>query len=182
VTVAGAAGGFEGDARPGHFDGVATVCLELFLIVRPDVAFFGQKDAQQLAVVRQLVRDLRLELEIDAVPTVRDADGLALSSRNVRLSPAERDAALAIPGALAAAVEAHRAGRDPAAAAAGALASSALDVEYVGVAVFDGAPTLVVAARAGATRLIDNVPLDRPELAGLSTPPARAPRAGQMNG
>jgi pantoate--beta-alanine ligase len=167
VTVAGAADRFEGDARPGHFDGVATVCLELFLIVRPDVAFFGQKDAQQLAVVRQLVRDLRLELEIDAVPTVRDADGLALSSRNVRLSAGDRQAALAIPRALSAAVAARQAGGDPVAAARAELDASPLVVDYADIATFDGAPTLVVAARAGATRLIDNVPLDRPDLAGL---------------
>ncbi len=100
VQVAGAATGFEADHRPGHFAGVATVCLILFEIVQADVAYFGQKDAQQVAVIRQLVRDLRLPLEIRVVPTVRDDDGLAMSSRNVRLSAGERAQALAIPRAL----------------------------------------------------------------------------------
>ena len=101
VEPEGAAVGLEGEARPGHFRGVATACLKLFTIVRPDVAYFGRKDAQQVAVVKQLVRDLNLELEIRIVPTVRDADGLALSSRNGRLSDDERRRALAIPRALA---------------------------------------------------------------------------------
>ncbi len=165
VEVAGAAMGFEGDRRPGHFDGVATVCLKLFNIVTPDVVYFGQKDAQQAAVIRQIIRDLNLNITLAIAPTVRDADGLALSSRNARLSADERTRAQAIPRALALALEAHRHGRDPKAAARGAL--DGLDVEYVDLARFDGQPTLVIAARAGATRLIDNVPLDHPELAGL---------------
>lgn len=167
VEPAGAARGYEGDARPGHFRGVATVCLKLFGIVRPDVAFFGQKDAQQVAVIRQLVRDFFLDFIVDVVPTVRDADGLALSSRNVYLSNDERQRALAIPRALAAGLAAHRRGADAAGAARALLAG--LDVDYAAVAPFDDQPTLVIAARAGATRLIDNVPLDRPDLAGLST-------------
>jgi pantoate--beta-alanine ligase len=165
VRMRGAAEGFEGQLRPGHFDGVATVCLKLFEIVRPQRALFGQKDAQQAAVIRQLVRDLHLDLEIVIVPTVRDADGVALSSRNVRLSPDERARARAIPGALRAGLEAHRRGDDAAAAARAALEGFAID--YVAVAALDGEPTLLVAVRIGATRLIDNVPLSSPARAGL---------------
>jgi len=165
VDVGGPTRGFEGDYRPGHFQGVATVCVKLFSIVQPRVAFFGQKDAQQVAVLRQVTRDLNLDLEIEVVPTVRDADGLALSSRNARLSDDERRRALAIPRALAAGLEARARGADPADAARLALAG--LDVDYAGVAHFDGHPTLVIAARAGRTRLIDNVPLDDPARAGL---------------
>jgi pantoate--beta-alanine ligase len=166
VQVNGAALGYEGAFRPGHFNSVATVCLKFFNIVQPELAFFGQKDAQQVAVIRQLVRDLHLGLKVEVVPTVRDPDGLALSSRNLRLSADERRRALAIPRALAAAL---RAGDDPAGAARAELGG--LEVDYVEVAVFDGEPTLVIAARAGATRLIDNVPLNHPELAGLKAGP-----------
>jgi pantoate--beta-alanine ligase len=149
----------EGAARPGHFRGVATVCAKLFGIVGPDAAWFGQKDAQQVAVVRRMVADLDLPLEIRAVPTVRDPDGLALSSRNVFLSDAERTAALALPRALEAGLAAHRSGRDPAAAARKILhAEPALQVDYLAVADFDG-PTLAGAALVGSTRLIDNVRL-----------------------
>jgi pantoate--beta-alanine ligase len=140
--------GLEGAHRPGHFRGVATVCLKLFNIVRPDRAYFGQKDAQQVAVIRRLVRDLNLELEVRSVPTVRDADGLALSSRNARLSPAEREAALALPRALAT--------RDLAAARS---ALDGLDVDYLEIADFDP-PVLAAAVRVGSTRLIDNVVLE----------------------
>jgi pantoate--beta-alanine ligase len=150
VEPEGAALGLEGEARPGHFRGVATACLKLFTIVRPDVAYFGRKDAQQVAVVKQLVRDLNLELKIRTVPTVRDEDGLALSSRNVRLSADERQRALAIPRALAT--------RDPDRATA-LLAEAGLEPDYVAVADLDG-PTLAVAARVGSTRLIDNVLLE----------------------
>jgi len=140
--------GLEGSHRPGHFRGVATVCLKLFNIVRPRYAYFGQKDAQQVAVVRRLVRDLDLDVEIRSVPTVRDADGLALSSRNGRLSAAERELALALPRALAT--------RDLAAARA---ALAGLDVDYVEIADFDP-PVLAAAVRVGGTRLIDNVVLE----------------------
>lgn len=140
----------EAAFRPGHFRGVATVCLKLFLAVRPDRAYFGRKDAQQVAVVRRLVRDLALGIEIRSVPTVRDADGLALSSRNARLSSAERARALAIPRALAT--------RDPERARA-VLAEAGLAPDYVEVADLDG-PTLAIAARVGGVRLIDNVPLE----------------------
>jgi pantoate--beta-alanine ligase len=150
VEPAGAAEGLEGEHRPGHFRGVATVCVKLFAIVRPDVAYFGRKDAQQVAVVKQVVRDLNLELEIRVVPTVRDADGLALSSRNAQLSPEERARALALPRALET--------RDPERARA-VLATAGIEPDYVAVADLDG-PTLAVAARVGATRLIDNVLLE----------------------
>ena len=129
VDVEGAAQGLEGASRPGHFRGVATICLKLFAIVRPTVAFFGQKDAQQVAVIRQMVRDLNLDLEIRVMPTVRGADGLALSSRNVRLSARERERALAIPRALEAGLAAHHAGRDPVAAARATLGD--LEIDYV---------------------------------------------------
>jgi pantoate--beta-alanine ligase len=158
VDVDGAARGLEGDFRPGHFRGVATACLKLFTIVAPQLAFFGQKDAQQVAVVKQLVRDLNLQLDVRVVPTVRGPDGLALSSRNVRLSPSERQRALAIPRALDAGLAAYRSGRDAVTAARTELVG--LETDYVAVATFDGRPTLVIAARAGRTRLIDNVPLD----------------------
>ena len=143
--------GLEGAHRPGHFRGVATVCLKLFNIVRPDRAYFGQKDAQQVAVIRRLVRDLDLVLQIRAVPTVRDPDGLALSSRNARLSPDEREAALALPRALAT--------RDPEQARA---LLNGVDIDYVEVADFDP-PVLAAAVRVGSTRLIDNVRLEEEE-------------------
>lgn len=158
VEVEGPARGLEADFRPGHFRGVATVCLKLFTIVRPHVAYFGQKDAQQVAVIKQLVRDLNLGLEIRVIPTVREPDGLALSSRNARLSPAERTRALAIVRALGAGLAAHRAGADPVAAARAVLTD--LEPDYVAVADFNGQPTLAIATRVGKTRLIDNVPLN----------------------
>jgi pantoate--beta-alanine ligase len=159
VDVEGPARGLEGELRPGHFRGVATVCLKLFQIVAPEVAYFGQKDAQQVAVVKRLVRDLNLTLQIRVVPTVRDADGLALSSRNVRLSADDRRRALAIPRALAAGEAAFRQGGDPVAAAR--LALNGLQPDYVAVSDLDGEPTLAIAARVGTTRLIDNVPLGK---------------------
>jgi pantoate--beta-alanine ligase len=158
VDVEGPAAGLEGAFRPGHFRGVGTVCLKLFLMVAPDRAYFGQKDAQQVAVVSQLVRDLNVSVEIRIVPTMRAADGLALSSRNARLSADERARALAIPRALDAGLAAARTGRDAVAAARAELAG--LEVDYVAVADFNSHPTLAIAARAGRTRLIDNVRLD----------------------
>jgi pantoate--beta-alanine ligase len=148
VEVEHASRALEGEHRPGHFRAVATICLKLFNIVRPRRAYFGQKDAQQVEVVRRMVRDLDLELELRVVPTVRDADGLALSSRNALLSAEERERAIALPRALAT--------KDP--AMARELLRD-LDVEYVEVAPFDP-PVLAAAVRVGATRLIDNVPLD----------------------
>ena len=139
----------EGEHRPGHFRGVATICLKLFTIIGPDLAFFGQKDAQQVEVLRRMIRDLHLEVDLVVVPTVRDTDGLALSSRNVRLSTEERSRALALPRALAT--------RDADTARA-ILDAAGLEVDYVAVAPFDP-PALAAAVRVGATRLIDNVPL-----------------------
>ena len=134
----------EGRHRPGHFRGVATICLKLFNLVRPRRAYFGQKDAQQVAVVRRLVRDLAVPVEIRVVPTVRDADGLALSSRNAYLSPEERERALALPRAL---VLRDRSELD------------GLEVDYFEEADFEPR-VLAAAVRVGSTRLIDNVVLE----------------------
>ncbi len=161
VDVEEIAKGLEGAARPGHFRGVATVCLKLFNIVQPSRAYFGQKDAQQAAVIEQMTRDLAVPVDVRVVPTVRDDDGLALSSRNTYLSEAERQAARAIPSALRAADEAHREGGDAIAAARAAIEREPrLEPEYVELARFDGRLFLVVAARVGTTRLIDNVVLE----------------------
>jgi pantoate--beta-alanine ligase len=161
VDVEALADDFEGAGRPGHFRGVATVCLKLFNIVRPDVAYFGRKDAQQAVLVDRMARDLDLELEIRVVATVRDADGVAVSSRNAYLSPAERAAAGTIPRALEAGAEAFRRDEDPAAAARAVLRKEPLvDPEYIEVARLDGRLYLLAAVRIGTTRLIDNVVLE----------------------
>jgi pantoate--beta-alanine ligase len=149
VVPEGAAEGLESEYRPGHFRGVATVCLKLFNIVRPEIAWFGRKDAQQVAVLKQLVRDLNVGVQIRVVDTVRDTDGLALSSRNARLTAEERERARAIPRALET--------RDETQARA-VLESAGVEPDYVAVADLDG-PTLAIAARVGKTRLIDNVPI-----------------------
>jgi len=149
VTELGAA--LEGTFRPGHFRGVATVVLKLFAIVKPGKAFFGRKDAQQSEVVRQMVRDLALDVEIVVVPTVRDGDGLAVSSRNARLSPQERTQATSIFRALQT--------RDPIRARA-VLAEAGLEPEYLEVIEADGRKVLATAVRVGSTRLIDNVVLE----------------------
>ena len=141
----------EGVFRRGHCRGVATVVLKLLLVVRPDRVYFGQKDAQQVEVVRRMIRDLALEVELRVLPTVRDPDGLALSSRNVLLTPDERERALALPRALAT--------KDPDAARKFLAESNGLDVEYVEVADFDP-PVLAGAVRVGSIRLIDNVVID----------------------
>jgi len=170
VAVGGPAEGLEGAHRgAAHFDGVATVVLKLLLIVAPDAAYFGQKDAQQLAVVRRLATDLALPTRIEAVPTVRDPDGLALSSRNARLEPADRPRAAALARALEAAQAAVAAGEhDPAAVAtAGRVAMAALQVEpeylelvdpdtFAPLREIDGEALVAVAARVGGVRLIDN--------------------------
>jgi pantoate--beta-alanine ligase len=147
VEVDGLSTILEGASRPGHFRGVATVCLKLFNIVVPSRVYFGQKDAQQVEVIRRLLRDFDLPIELRVLPTVRDADGLALSSRNVRLSPADRERALALPRALETGDVAR----------ARALLQG-IDVEYVELAPFDP-PVLVAAIRVGGVRLIDNVPV-----------------------
>jgi pantoate--beta-alanine ligase len=152
VTELGAV--LEGRFRPGHFRGVATIVLKLFVVVRPERAYFGQKDAQQVEVVRRMISDLALEVELRVLPTVRAPDGLALSSRNVLLSPEERARALVLPRALAT--------RDRNAALDLLASSNGVDVDYVEVADFDP-PTLAGAIRVGSTRLIDNVVLDEGE-------------------
>jgi pantoate--beta-alanine ligase len=190
----------EGAARPGHFEGVALVVAKLLIAARADRAYFGEKDAQQCAVVRRLAEDLDVGTEIVVCPTVRDADGLALSSRNVHLSAAERAQALAIPAGIAAAAHSFAAGeRDGRALAAAALAVMAaapdLDVEYVAVVDPDtfapvvrvtGRARILVAARIGATRLIDTLCLgaaDPPTTAfivgGTSTDPADVASTGR---
>jgi pantoate--beta-alanine ligase len=158
----------EGASRPGHFDGVATVVAKLFDLVRPQLAFFGEKDAQQVAVVRWLVHHLALPIEVIACPTMREPDGLALSSRNVYLSPDERMHASVLPRALERAASVLGAGGDAeAAAGAGrALISNedgveldyleAVDPETFGPPGPFGDVLFVVAARVGTTRLIDN--------------------------
>jgi pantoate--beta-alanine ligase len=147
--------GAEGAARPGHFRAVATVCVKLFNIVRPERAYFGQKDAQQAAVIRRVVRDLNLGVAIRVLPTVRDGDGLALSSRNARLSTGERTQALALPRALARGAEEYTRGGDPVAATRSSL--NGLTPDYVELVEFDGLTLLAAAARVGSVRLIDNV-------------------------
>jgi pantoate--beta-alanine ligase len=169
LEVAGPANGWEGDARPGHFRGVATVCAKLFGQVRADRAYFGEKDWQQLQVVRQMAADLVLGLEIAAVPTVREPDGLALSSRNRFLLPQERTLAPRLYASLCQAAAALAGGDPPGpvlSAAQRQLEQAGFGVEYL--ALVDGAtlqtlvvPTagarLIVAARLGSVRLLDNV-------------------------
>jgi pantoate--beta-alanine ligase len=147
--------GAEGTSRPGHFRGVATVCVKLFNIVRPQSAYFGQKDAQQAAVLRRVVRDLNLDIDIRVLPTVRDKDGLAVSSRNVQLSPEERTQALALPRALALGAETYTQGGDPVAATRRSF--NGLTPDYIEILEFDGMIVLASALRVGKTRLIDNV-------------------------
>ena len=175
VTVApGPMGGvFEGAVRPGHFAGVLTVVLKLFAVARPDVAVFGRKDVQQAALVRRMVADLGLGVEIVVAPTVREADGLALSSRNVFLDAAARGRAALLSRALAAGVERFRRGERSAAAVAAAARAvldgePAIATDYVAcldpdafrdAAVATGACVLALAAHVGGTRLIDNVVL-----------------------
>ena len=173
TVVPGPAGDrLEGAIRPGHFGGVLTVVLKLFGVVQPDVAVFGRKDFQQAALVRRMVRDLNLPIDLVVSPTIREADGLALSSRNVYLDAVARAAAAALPRALAFGVEAFRSGERNAGALVGGArrvleAERGLTVDYAACVADDLEPqvsadersVLVVAARAAGTRLIDNVVL-----------------------
>jgi pantoate--beta-alanine ligase len=164
----------EGEFRPGFFRGVLTVVLKLFSLVRPDIAVFGQKDAQQLTLVRRMVSDFALGIEIEAVPTVRAADGLALSSRNKYLSSSERMVAPLLHEALAAGTEAGRGGSRAVLEAAQevlAKVGGGVTLDYLALVErgtyapvrdndFSGPAILAIAARLGTTRLIDNVPVE----------------------
>jgi pantoate--beta-alanine ligase len=170
VTVAGVSERWDGEARPGHFAGVATVVAKLLIACAPEMALFGEKDFQQLAVIRRMVGDLGLPVEIVGVPTVRDADGLALSSRNAYLSPEQRRQALALPRALEQAAEQIGAGQPVATALAEAKAAlidnGFTRIDYVALVDGDSLEPLEIpcrnmrllaAATLGTTRLIDNL-------------------------
>ena len=173
ISVSGVSEGLDGAARPGHFDGVATVVTKLFNQVQPDVALFGEKDYQQLAVIRRMVRDLDLPIAIIGVQTQRAEDGLALSSRNAYLSEEERHDALALPRALGEAARQMEKGASVDSAIAKAIAMLAAHgfdpVDYVSLcdaatlepmSVLDRPARLLGAARLGRTRLIDNIAVD----------------------
>ncbi len=173
VSVSALGDGLCGAARPGHLDGVATVVCKLFNQVRPDLALFGEKDWQQLTIIRRVAADLDLGVDVIGVPTVRDKDGLALSSRNAYLTKAQRKAAVALPNALKLAIAAVEGGADTGAElarVAAVLVKAGFDVpDYVTLAgaedllpmaVLDRPARLLVAARMGGARLIDNMPLD----------------------
>ncbi|MCK6544704.1 pantoate--beta-alanine ligase [Myxococcota bacterium] len=175
VQVTRVSRGLCGDRRPGHFQGVATVVLKLFSIVRPDVAVFGEKDFQQLTVLKTLARDLSLDVEVLGAPLIRESDGLAMSSRNVYLSAEDRARALSLSRGLFAAKAALDAGeQDGAALVANAQAEldrAGITPEYLEVrdfttleplATVSGPSVILVAARVGTTRLIDNLILQRP--------------------
>ncbi len=176
ISVAGLSRRWEGEARPGHFDGVATVVAKLFNSVRPEIAVFGEKDFQQLAVIRRMAVDLNMGVEIVALPTARDGDGLALSSRNAYLSEDERARAVALPEALRSAADAIEDGQP----VNGAIAQARRTLDDAGFAPIDyvalvdsvsleplqspaGRMRLIAAATIGRTRLIDNIPVDPPQ-------------------
>jgi len=170
VEIADLSGRFEGGSRPGHFAGVATVVLKLLHVVQPHVAAFGQKDAQQALIVRRMVQDLLVDVEILTLPTIRNPDGVALSSRNAYLTPEQRTAAGAIPRALEAAQHVvaqgqHKSDEVLEAAREVLEAESLLEIDYlelvdrsslVPVTLVDQEVLMLVAVRCGATRLIDN--------------------------
>ena len=173
ISVGGVSEGLDGAARPGHFDGVATVVAKLFNQVGPDIALFGEKDFQQLAVIRRMVTDLNLPIEIVGVPTQRDDDGLALSSRNIYLAPEDRARAVALPRALGVAARVISQGGEAASAVAtarDALLAGGFDsvdyVELVDAETLTPLPDparprrLLAAARIAGTRLIDNIAVD----------------------
>ncbi|HEX8767053.1 MAG TPA: pantoate--beta-alanine ligase [Jatrophihabitans sp.] len=168
VTAGELASQLEGPNRPGHFDGVLTVVTKLFAAVRPDRAFFGEKDYQQLILIRRMVHDLGQGVEVVSVPTVREPDGLALSSRNVLLSPSERASARFLSAALMAGRDAAGSAAAVLAAARGVLATAeGVDVEYLelrdpqlGPVPEAGPARLLIAARVGSVRLIDNVAVE----------------------
>jgi len=171
VAVDGVSDTLDGAARPGHFDGVATIVCKLFNQVRPGTALFGEKDFQQLAVIRRMVADLDLDIAIVGVPTQRDDDGVAMSSRNAYLAPEDRARAVALPRALGVAAAAVEKGGDPQDAlvvARDSLVAAGFDVDYVALVDAEtlgpvrsgSAARLLAAARIGSTRLIDNVAVD----------------------
>lgn len=177
----------EGIARPGHFDGVCTVVAKLFNMVEPHRSYFGQKDAQQVAVIKQMVRDLAFGVEIVVCPTVRDADGLALSSRNAYLTPRERERARSLHRALETGRELLESGSDADVVGetmARVMTESAIEIDYASVVdpeTFEpwrgeDVALLVVAGKVGRTRLIDNLPVTMS--AETSTPPSLLRKRG----
>lgn len=170
----------EGASRPGHFAGVLTVVCKLLQIVRPDRAFFGEKDYQQLVLIRQMVADLNIDTQIVGVPTVREADGLALSSRNRYLDDVEREHAGALSAALLAGMYAASGGAAATLDAARAVLDEVptIDIDYLevrdpmlGPAPYEGAARLLVAARLGRTRLLDNIAVDIGASSGIDGHP-----------